>query len=121
MDLTGLKVGDYVAIPNRNSHYNKLAITHSLKQIERVTGTQLVCGTYRIRRSDGHVIGETYRYAVIATPELIRENIEQTKTRDRWYAATRRCTPIEDALAKRKLTVEQMEKLADLYESFKTT
>ncbi len=106
MNLTGLKVGDYVAIPNRNSFYDKLAITYSLKQIERVTGTQLVCGSYRIRRSDGRMIGETYRDAVIATPELIRENQEQTKARDRWYTASRRCDLIEDALAKRKLTVE---------------
>ncbi len=51
MNLEHLKVGDKVMITD------SFRLTYSVKTIDRVTKTQIICGNTKIKRVDGYEIG----------------------------------------------------------------
>ena len=94
---------------------------YQVLEVTKVTATQLVCGpcgnlTKRFRREDGGEVGQHFRYAVEATPEILAEYDAQLQVKRRWQKATETLdTLIDKPLHKLGLDTDQLEKLAEAW------
>lgn len=124
IDLTHIKSGDHLAIRQK---YGVSDATHRLLVVERTTAEQVVCrdadgeaGEWRFLKSTGKQIGEQYRYAEIATPELVAEVRKAQATQARLRAARLSLDDLEGKhLHQLKLSVEQVEALAKAWTDIK--
>ena len=128
-DLSHLKVGDTIAIPNteRNWRSNTPPITHRLYRVTKRTPTQAEAvnvhdehRVVRVRVSDGKQIGKNYSRAVAATPDIIAQHNTEVAALNRWNKARARLGDLEGTqLRRHDLTIEQMEVLADAWDRVK--
>ena len=116
-DLTGVKVGDIIALPTY-SHWGEPSSLYSLMKVEKVTAAQITVNNgYRFRKSDGKKIGGSYNdYAFIPTSEQLEADNKHRESFQRKHKARKW---VEDTLCKRikSLTVEQVEAMKAAYES----
>lgn len=122
-DLSNVKVGDTLAVPNRTSPGIQRA-SHSLIRVERLTNTQLVCSSgkleWRVRKSDGKVFDRDYIYAQVATPELIASVNEQKARIDREFKVRTRLNDLIGVpLHRLNLDPAQLEVLAEAWDEVK--
>lgn len=126
-NLTHITVGDKLAIENPARRVNSYEPSHIILVVDRESATQVACrranglgGEWRFRKSDGKQIGENYRYAEIATPELLAKVAEQTERQARELSAR---TALNDLSGKHlhqlHLTLEQTEALAKAWAEIK--
>lgn len=131
-DLTAAQVGDILTIPARDAWAmkNQPVVSATLYQIVKLTATQAVLAKYkqetsglseiRIRRADGGVIGKSYTYATLATPEQIAKHEHEIAMVLRYGAARRRVDDLLDRpLHQLGLNTEQLEALASAWETIK--
>lgn len=117
MNVQDVKQGDMLAIPERSSISS---VSYKLLIVQKVTATQACCvsdqggaGEWRIRKSDGKVIGEDHLYAQVATPDLIETVKEQRALKARRDAANAMLRDLEGKnLHQLKLNLVQLESLA---------
>lgn len=126
--LTHLNVGDYVATAGEREALSSFRpqITNHIWQIQKKTATQMTCqivgGTreIRVRIIDGKIIGQNYRNAIEATPEIIAARNEQVRERNRYIKAE---SDLEDLIGKGlhllKLNTAQIEALAEAWTKIK--
>lgn len=119
--LTHLNIGDYVATTGERDGLSSFRpqVTHNLWQIQKKTTTQMTCqivgGTreIKVRIADGKIIGQNYRNAIEATPEIIAARNEQARERNRYIKAER---DLDDLIGKGlhllNLSTAQIEALA---------
>lgn len=127
VDLTHIKLGDKLALPQRYRGLGELAISHRLLEVDLITPTQVGCtdaisrtGSWRFRKKDGKQVGEGYVYAEIATPELIESLERQRSNRRRDLKARSMLCDLEGKyLHNLMLTLEQKEALAMAWTAIK--
>ena len=125
-NLARIQPGDLIAASNtaRNWGYAP-SISHILYRVTKRTPTQAEAVhvqnerlTIRFRVSDGKIIGQDYyRTVVFATPEIVAQHNAEVAARNRWAKARSRLEDLEDRHS--RLTVDQMEVLADAWERVK--
>lgn len=125
-DLTGTQVGDVLAMKKDRGWGQCPSTSHTILDVTKRTETQITCvtrGTYaivKVRAKDGKVIGMDYRWAMIATPELLELNAAEQQRIDRYRGAYDDLNDLIDMpLHRLKLTIEQMEKLAAAWKDVK--
>jgi hypothetical protein len=119
MNLTHLKPGDKIATANNTGWRSQSpAIAYELLTITRVTDSQVIAENQyfqqsRFRRVDGKKVGDSYVFAVEATPYLLDEHAKQVAEVARWSAASK---ATDDLMGKHlhqlKLNTAQLERLA---------
>lgn len=122
ISLVDVKHGDQLAIRQK---FGASDVTHRLLVVERTTAEQVVCrdaggqaGEWRFLKSTGKQLGEQYRYAEIATPELIASLQEQADTARRRSIAFGVAYEITSR-ALHELTLPQIEALAKAWTDIK--
>lgn len=127
MNLTHIQPGDLIAVPASNTNrwtrtplieheiYRVIKRTATQAKAIRINGSMTIC----IRVADGKVIGQDYTRAVEVTPELVARHCEQTDLRQRHLVAERALEDLEHPLIRRKLTIDQLEALAEAWEQIK--
>ena len=127
--LTHIQVGDLIAETNKERNWGDAPpITQHLYRVTKRTPTQAEAVnvhhkhlTIRVRVSDGKIIGTDYSTAVFATPEIIAQHNAQVAALNRWREARSRLQDLEGRyLHQLRLTVEQMEVLAEAWERVKS-
>lgn len=127
VDLSNIKVGDMLAIRNRN-RWDRDAPTHQMLSVIRITTTQVCCrpdsrflkAELKFRKSDGKQVGEDYVFAEIATPELIASTRAARERQERNQAAHHTLRDLDGKrLHQLKLTLEQTEALAAAWTAIK--
>lgn len=102
------------------------AITYLIYEVKRATPTQVIAVNMhntaqeiRVRISDGRIIdsGSYSNHAIDITPEIMAQHETEVATYRRWTEACKRLNAVEDAITKRRLTIEQMEAIATAYEA----
>ena len=127
MNLTHIQVGYLVAVPtfHANRWTRTPQIEHEIYRVTKRTETQAQAetltgrATIRIRVADGKVIGENYKRAIEATPELVARHEAQIEHRKRHLVAERKLEDLEQALLRRMLTTVQLEAIAEAWEQVK--
>lgn len=124
VSLAHVKDGDYLALRNK---FGTSDVTHRLLVVERTTASQVICRDahgqcgerrFRFLKSNGKQLGEQYRYAEIATPELIASLQDQADTARRRYIAFGIANQITSK-ALHELTLPQIEALAKAWTDIK--
>lgn len=128
-DLTHLQPGDIIAIPdNERSWIDPPKIRHRLYRVTKRTPTQAQAAnihcpegpTIRVHIGNGRLVGESYTYAMQATPEVIAQHEQEVAARRRWSAVRSRLMDLQGKhLHQLKLNTEQMEVLAEAWERVK--
>ena len=116
IDLTHLKAGDKIAVPNMHRTWNGPTVEHEILTIDRITNTQIICGTSKYRRVNGICIGDLLKSCIEATPEIIEKNKKEIDDRRRWVSAAEKIDKIVYKIRQRNLTIEQMEAIIEAYE-----
>lgn len=120
INLDHIKVGDKLALRNKNVSWDKFAITHRILLVDRVTATQVSAGNVRFRKADGKVLGEDYVYTEEVTDGMIAMLAEQHSRRSRDQAARALLNDLEGKhLHQLHLTLEQTEALARAWTDIK--
>lgn len=119
-----VKVGDSLAVKSDSDWGCYPKIAHRIFGVTKRTTTQLVAkldrAEIRVRTSDGKILGENYKYAEIATPELLAQNKAEREQRERFAVAARACGDlIGKELHQLKLSVAQLERLAEAWSEIK--
>lgn len=120
MKFQDIKVGDVVAITKGDRWYSNVPkVRYGIHVVTKVTATQFSCGDfYRIRKSDGHMIGDTrHRRVEVATPELLQEHDKNVLEVEAYQKVAQRFGVFITALHDNKLTIQQKEAIASAYES----
>lgn len=120
MNLEHIKAGDKIAVGNagpRWSGANTPLVEFALYVVERVTTTQIIVGSMRVRREDGRVIGKRFTYAIEATQEIVAQNAEQIKAYEGYLALLKRFSVVEDAIRYRKISRVQMQAIVEAHEA----
>lgn len=127
IDLTHIAIGDMLALAEPSTGSWAPSVSHRLLVVERVTATQVCCtddrnyfGEWRFRKSDGKLIGRNYKWAEIATPELIASIKAQRDAVERHKKAREALGDLEGKhLHQLKLNLEQIEALAKAWTEIK--
>lgn len=123
--LTHIKPGDTIATANRHHAFgvNVPRVNHQLWLVTKRTATQIVAENdnqeLRARASDGKVVGETWAYAIEATPELIAKTENEQALLNRYYEASHACDELFQPSHRLNLTVPQLEALAKAWAKIK--
>lgn len=127
MPITNTTPGYRLAVKNAARAWSPSpTISHLIYEVKRATPTQVIAGNMhdatreiRVRISDGRIIDNrpVCDFAIDITPEIMAQHETEVATYRRWNAAYKRLNAVEDAITKRKLTIEQMEAIATAYES----
>ena len=127
MPITNTTPGFRLAVKTPARSWSPVpTITHMIYEVKRATPTQVIAGNMhdaareiRVRISDGRILEDKplLRYAIDITPEIMAQHETEVAAYRRWKAAYKRINAVEDAITKRRLTVEQMEAIATAYEA----
>ena len=125
--LMGCDLGDKLVLPESRGWSQAPHVEYSVLVVTKRTSTRLEAvpdgksarwagNTYKARLADGKVVGETYTYLSPATPEILQLVAEQRAMRDRYRTAVAAVDDLIDVpLHRLKLTVPQLEKLAQAW------
>lgn len=122
--ITHIGIGEHIRIQRRGGHWQiGPVITHDILQVTAQTATQVTAknissaAQYKVRRSDGKVIGRDYDYAEPATAEHIAEYHNQSAASDRHRAAYFRVLRMWDKpVHQLDLNTDQLEHLAKAWD-----
>lgn len=124
--LLACMVGDKIVTPNSRTWGDAPQVEYAVYTVAKRTPTQLVAipeegaVVIKARLSDGRVIGTSYTHANPATPEILQLVADQQAMRKRYYDAYRVLDELcHKPMHQLKLTIPQMEKLAQAWSEVK--
>lgn len=122
VNLQHIQVGEELAVRYRNS---LSPVSHRLLIVDRLTALHVVCrdangqaGEWRFLKATGKQVGEDFRYAEIATPELVASIKEQSLLGKRRREAMAVVNSI-NTQSINMLSVPQLEALAKAWQDIK--
>lgn len=117
-NFTNIKEGDKVALPARHAGFGyDTKRSYEVLTVTKLTPTQFAAGSLRFRKADGRMVGKAYVYAVEATPEIVAQAAADQELARRHTNARARLNSLEGRfLHNLKLTIEQIEALADAWD-----
>lgn len=115
-DLSNVKEGDTLAIPQRPFGWAGPKILWNLTKVTRVTPTQIVCGPFRYHKLTDRKIGDNgFGRAEPATKEIIAEYNSQVRAKNVWAKARNVAEKLYEDVRRDNLPKEQQEKLIELF------
>lgn len=121
---TEIKPGTILALPARQAKTHWPRVNHKLYCVSKVTATQAVAvsgsGELRVRLSDLKVVGEDYKYAIVADEAFQALHEQQKEALHRYTQATLTVNDLIDVPAHRlQLSLRQIEALAKAWTEIK--